>query len=91
MIVCESIQKPLVLFHLIHSHNVTNALVFTKSADSTSRLVRLLELFEKARLSESSEESTHGKAVVARAYSSDLSPSERKNLLLQFKNEEVDL
>jgi ATP-dependent RNA helicase DDX51/DBP6 len=86
--VCETMRKPLMLFNLIHSHSVINALVFTKSAESTFRLVRLLELFEKARLSEGPNAR---KAVIVRAYSSDLSPSERKNLLQQFKNSEVDL
>ncbi|TFY55761.1 hypothetical protein EVG20_g9201 [Dentipellis fragilis] len=49
MIVCESSQKPLVLFHLVQTHGVRNALVFTKSAESTQRLVRLFEFFERAR------------------------------------------
>ena len=48
MVACESSVKPLMLFHLVHARNVTNALVFTKSAESTARLVRLFEFFESA-------------------------------------------
>ncbi|KAG1734119.1 DEAD-domain-containing protein [Suillus lakei] len=48
MIICEAPQKPLMLFHLVHNHSVRNALVFTKSSESASRLVRLFEFFEAA-------------------------------------------
>ena len=46
MIVCETAQKPLILFHLIHAHGVRNAIIFTKSAESTTRLVQLFQFFE---------------------------------------------
>lgn len=46
MIVCNSLQKPLMLFHLVHPIGATNALAFTKSAESTLRLGRLFEFFE---------------------------------------------
>ncbi|KAL1750782.1 P-loop containing nucleoside triphosphate hydrolase protein [Schizophyllum commune] len=49
MAVCDPADKPLVFFHLIMTHGIRNALVFTKSAESTTRLVRLFEFFEKAR------------------------------------------
>ncbi|KAL1708159.1 P-loop containing nucleoside triphosphate hydrolase protein [Schizophyllum commune] len=49
MAVCDPADKPLVFFHLITTHGIRNALVFTKSAESTTRLVRLFEFFEKAR------------------------------------------
>ena len=87
MIVCESAVKPLMLFHLVHARSVTNALVFTKSAESTTRLVRLFEFFEAAFHSSQAG----GKPVVARAYSSDLAPSERKAILEQFKNQEIHM
>jgi ATP-dependent RNA helicase DDX51/DBP6 len=74
-------------FHLVHAHNVTNALVFTKSAESTSRLVRLFEFFEKARASRG----VASKENVVRAYSSDLSTSERKNILEKFKAQEIQM
>ena len=39
------------LFHLVHGLGVKNALVLTKSADSTTRLVELFEFFERSRAS----------------------------------------
>ncbi|KAG9014032.1 ATP-dependent RNA helicase dbp6 [Tulasnella sp. JGI-2019a] len=95
MIVMESMQKPLVLFYLISFHSVKNALVFTKSTKSTTRLVRLFGLFEKSRIRglgrEGEEGEVDNKVVVARAFSSDLGPAERKTLLRQFKAGEIDL
>jgi len=91
MIVCDSSQKPLVLFHLVHSMGVANALVFTKSAESTLRLVRLFEFFENARSVGKGGETQHKKLVVVEAYSSDLSPSERKSILERFKAQETDM
>ncbi|KAI1797370.1 DEAD-domain-containing protein [Ganoderma leucocontextum] len=85
MIVCESSVKPLMLFHLVHTRSVTNALVFTKSAESTTRLVRLFEFFESAH------KESRSKSVVARAYSSDLAPGERKSILEQFKNQDIQV
>lgn len=85
MIVCESSVKPLMLFHLVHTRSVTNALIFTKSAESTTRLVRLFEFFEN------SQQESRSKTVVARAYSSDLAPGERKSILEQFKNQDIQM
>ncbi|KDQ19346.1 hypothetical protein BOTBODRAFT_62759 [Botryobasidium botryosum FD-172 SS1] len=87
MIVCQTIQKPLMLFYLVHTHSVTNALVFTKSAESTTRLVRLFEFFEHAWASKEGGR----KPVVARAYSSDLSNAERKSILEKFRDEEIGI
>jgi ATP-dependent RNA helicase DDX51/DBP6 len=89
MIVCESSQKPLVFFHLVHARTVTNALVFTKSAESTTRLVRLFEFFEKAHASRAVAGAS--KEHVVRAYSSDLSTSERKSILEKFKAQEIQM
>lgn len=89
MIVCESSQKPLILFHLVHAYRVTNTLVFTKSAESTTRLVRLFEFFETARSSGNSEESHQ--QIVIRAYSSELGASERRNILEKFKTQEIQM
>ncbi|KAG8853895.1 ATP-dependent RNA helicase dbp6 [Tulasnella sp. 330] len=90
MVITDSMHKPLVLFYLIHSHSVTNALVFTKSTESTSRLVRLFEFFERSRTQDRGHVDS-GKTVVARAFSSDLSPMERKMLLRQFRAGEIDI
>ncbi|EGN99137.1 hypothetical protein SERLA73DRAFT_54272, partial [Serpula lacrymans var. lacrymans S7.3] len=85
MIVCASSEKPLVLFDLVQRHKVRNGLVFTKSAESTARLVRLFELFEKAVAGEGRL------GVVAKAYSSDLSVGERRGILEKFKAEEIQI
>ena len=89
MIVCDSSQKPLVLFHLVHSMGITNALVFTKSAESTLRLVRLFEFFEAARSTGPGNDATQH--VVVQDYSSDLSPSERKSVLGKFRAQKIDM
>lgn len=88
MIVCESSLKPLTLFHLVHTHGVINALVFTKSAESTTRLVRLFELFETARAAEHRGEN---RQIAVRAYSSDAGVGERKAILEKFKAQEVQM
>jgi ATP-dependent RNA helicase DDX51/DBP6 len=87
MISCETTHKPLMLFHLVHNHGVTNALVFTKSTESTTRLVRLFEFFEKAWAAETRSH----QPVMARAYSSDLGVAERKSILEKFKAQEIQM
>ena len=82
MVVCEPSQKPLMLLHLLHKHNIRNALIFTKSSESTARLVFVLECFEELRTSERAR-------VTVRAYSSDLPAGERKIILEKFKAQEV--
>ncbi|KAJ6577413.1 P-loop containing nucleoside triphosphate hydrolase protein [Mycena capillaripes] len=88
MLVCESSLKPLIFFHLVYEHNVTNALVFTKSAESTTRLVRLFEFFDTTRRMGLGGEPS---AYIARAYSSDLSPNERKTILDKFRAKEIQI
>ncbi|KAJ7510426.1 DEAD-domain-containing protein [Mycena galericulata] len=87
MLVCESSLKPLVFFHLVYEHNVTNALVFTKSAESTARLVRLFDFFDTARRLGVGGPS----AFTARAYSSDLGASERKSILDKLRAKEIQI
>ncbi|KZT07643.1 DEAD-domain-containing protein [Laetiporus sulphureus 93-53] len=89
MLVCESSEKPLMLFHLVHMRGVTNALVFTKSAESTARLVKLFEFFETT-LGQDRTRQKEGQ-IIARAYSSDLSPGERKTILEKFKAQEIHI
>lgn len=91
MIVCDSSQKPLMLFHLVHSVGITNALVFTKSAESTLRLARLFEFFESARLTGQGNATQYKKPVVVQDYSSDLSAPERKSVLGKFRTQEIDM
>ncbi|KAJ3768647.1 DEAD-domain-containing protein [Lentinula raphanica] len=81
----------------IQTQNSFNALVFTKSAESTNRLVRLFEFFQVAREKESKESKedtgmdTMDTTVIARAYSSDLPPSERKSILEEFKAGKIQI
>ena len=91
MIVCDASQKPLMLFHLVHSVGVTNALVFTKSTESTLRLVQLFEFFESARADSHEAGAEKRKPVVVRAYSSDLGALERKSILESFKAQEIEM
>ena len=85
MAVCDPSRKPLILFYLAHVYRVTNALVFTKSAESTTRLVKLFELFEENYPIPGSQK------FAIRSYSSDLPPSERKSILEQFKEKKFDM
>ena len=87
MVVCESSQKPLIFFYLVHSRVVRNALVFTKSAESTTRLVQLFDFFEQAR----NPGQDAVRCLSARAYSSDLSASERKSILDSFKARDIQM
>ncbi len=75
------------LFYLIVTHNVRNALIFTKSAESTTRLVRLFEFFEQAR----AKEDPNAQPVVVRSYSSDLSTSERRSILDKFRSQDIQM
>ncbi len=104
MLVTSSSLKPLVFFHLVHVHDVCNALVFTKSVESTTRLVRLFEFFEEERClggdggagGNGGEEQarltsrTRTKLVV-KAYSSDLPAGERRAILEAFKNQKIHM
>ncbi|KAF9046894.1 P-loop containing nucleoside triphosphate hydrolase protein [Hymenopellis radicata] len=83
MIVCEASRKPLMFFYLVHMRAVVNGLVFTKSADSTTRLVRLFDFFESKRGGEN--------PIVVRPYSSDLSAVDRKTILDKFKKQEIHI
>lgn len=75
--------KPLNLIHLIHSFSATPALVFTKSVEAATRLVKLLGFFEDAFIG--------GKRVVVRGYTRDMAPGERKRLLDDFADGKVDV
>jgi ATP-dependent RNA helicase DDX51/DBP6 len=75
--------KPLNLIHLIHSFSATPALVFTKSVEAATRLVKLLEFFEDAYIG--------AKKVTVRAYTRDMAPPERRRLLKDFADGNVDV
>lgn len=89
MIVSETSKKPLMFLYLVHARKITNALVFTKSAESTSRLLKLLDLFEELSIQKGTKSAQN--RIIARAYSSDLGPGERKNILEQFKSQAIQI
>jgi len=79
MVVCTSDVKPLVLFALLlREAGEGGKLVFTKSTESASRLVKLWEFFQPT-------------GVTMKAYSSDLSNADRKSVLENFKKGEVKM
>lgn len=92
MIVSSATDKPKNLFWLLHKKDepIHNALAFTKSVESSARLVKLLEFFELEWAKRSGEEEQR-KSIVAADYSSDLTPGERQRILNRFKNGEIDL
>jgi superfamily II DNA/RNA helicase len=65
-----------VLFWLLRTRALSRALVFTKSAASTARLVRALELLAAA---------VPGAPLSVAAYSSDLAPGARRAVLAAFR------
>jgi ATP-dependent RNA helicase DDX51/DBP6 len=90
LITCEPSQKPLMLMHLIHNCSLSNALVFTKSTESTTRLVKLVEFFEDA-WAEDTSGSEPRKRTVVHAYSSDLKITDRKAILQKFKTQDIQM
>jgi ATP-dependent RNA helicase DDX51/DBP6 len=103
MIVCDTTQKPLILLYLMHTapYHIANALVFTKSADSTARLVKLIHAFEESyqqsfstSTSELVREENSAPSrpyIAAESYSSDLTGSQRKSILERFKNGKITM
>ncbi|KAI6039806.1 P-loop containing nucleoside triphosphate hydrolase protein [Pisolithus marmoratus] len=83
MVICDPSLKPLILLHLVYNLSVRSALVFTKSSESTSRLVRLVEFFQDASMDR--------ERIVICAYSSDLPTGERKRMLEKFKAQEIHI
>ncbi|GAA5888828.1 hypothetical protein JCM5296_005007 [Sporobolomyces johnsonii] len=90
MIISPSSHKPLYLFHLLHTLSISSALCFTKSVEAATRLAKLVEFFEEARRAEAGEGSEE-KRVVVKAYSSELAPNERKKVLKEFKQGEIQM
>ena len=79
--------------HLVEKNaEITNALVFTKSTESTLRPVRLFEFFEAARSTGEGNDATQFKnPVIVQDYSSDLSLSEHKSVLGKFRVQKIDI
>jgi ATP-dependent RNA helicase DDX51/DBP6 len=83
MIVVDPALKALVLIYLIHhaEYQVKSALVFTKSVESATRLVQLLDAFEEVNRTE----------IVVKTYTSEMKPGERKRLLSEFAKGNIHL
>ena len=88
MIISPSSHKPLYLFHLLHTLSISSALCFTKSVEAATRLAKLVEFFEEARIAAEGE---GAKRVVVKAYSSELAPGERNKVLRDFKKGDVQM
>jgi ATP-dependent RNA helicase DDX51/DBP6 len=87
MIVSPSSHKPLYLFHLLHTLSLSSALCFTKSVEAATRLAKLVEFFEEARVAKDPEATK----VVIKAYSSELPPGERTRILTSFKKGKIQM
>jgi ATP-dependent RNA helicase DDX51/DBP6 len=76
-------HKPIALFDLLERERITSALVFTKSTESATRL---LTLFRKLA------HKKHGhQALSAVAFSSDLTPQQRRAALMEFRQGQTQL
>jgi len=83
--------KPLILFKIVLENNIRSALVFTKSTESAGRLLKLWDCFEAKRTVAMKDTSDNNGPIVARAYSSDLSPALRKATLQDFKTGSISI
>lgn len=96
MLVVPTSLKPLYLIHLLLNppksdnagQGMRRTLIFTKSVDSSLRLVRLLNLFLEVQ--------QHGKnqgehKLRVADYSSDLTPARRRELLASFRSDQLDI
>lgn len=96
MIVCSTAgDKPLMLLHLLCNLKLTGVLVFTKSVEAAHRLAALVQLFASSArtgVDDNSDENdtrlstSERAAIFAEAFSSDLSPATRQQLLISFRN-----
>ncbi|WVQ70799.1 hypothetical protein IAR50_000321 [Cryptococcus sp. DSM 104548] len=89
MLILPPALKPLNLIHLIHNPDfgVDKALVFAKSVESATRLVKLLEFFEDAYVLGGGG----GKRVVVKEYTGGMKTKDKKKLLAEFADGKVDL
>ncbi|CAO1629880.1 unnamed protein product [Jaminaea pallidilutea] len=90
MLVVPTAMKPLHLLHLLfgngQSQPLRRTLIFTKSVESSQRLVRLLEEFLR-----SDHAGPRLPSLTVADYSSDLSPSRRRDLLTRFRSDAIDV
>lgn len=82
MIVLPPALKPLNLIHLLYAFSVRNALIFTKSVEAALRLETLLSFFQDAWT---------GEKLVARAYTAEMKPGERRQALESYASGVINL
>lgn len=83
MTICPTDKKPLMVIYLLHQLGIKSGLCFTKSVESTQRLQMLIEAYEQTQ--------PEDKRIRVKEYSSDLGPVQRKKMLKQFKDGQIDL
>ncbi|KAI8058526.1 P-loop containing nucleoside triphosphate hydrolase protein [Syncephalis plumigaleata] len=91
-LVCRTSEKPLMVIHFVKTFELTGTLCFTKSIDSAHRLARLLEIYQQQQQQQraTSDVSDTDKSIrLAAEYSSDLSASERANVMRQFRQGKI--
>ncbi|KAL2314171.1 ATP-dependent RNA helicase dbp6 [Schizosaccharomyces pombe] len=79
--VSVSSEKPILLYHLIHSKNLTNILCFVKSNEAAARLHRLLELIHESL----------NQSFSCGLFTSSLSRDERKKIISRFATGDLNL
>ena len=90
MIVCSASSKPLVLAHILHEHDISHSLCFTKTTEAASRLVKLLELLEDS-LEKTWSSTKPFKKIKVASFSSQIPVAERTAVLKSFRSGQVDL
>ncbi|CEG81192.1 hypothetical protein RMATCC62417_15419 [Rhizopus microsporus] len=83
MAIIPTEKKPLLVVYLLHRLGIKSGLCFTKSVESTERLKTLIDAYEALQPEE--------KRVRVKEYSSELRPAERRTVLRQFKEGEIDM
>ncbi|WVW80576.1 hypothetical protein I302_102562 [Kwoniella bestiolae CBS 10118] len=86
MLILPSALKPLNLIHLIYSteFGINSGLIFTKSVESSQRLLNLLTFFNDAYINA-------GRKVVVSGYTGEMKAGERRRVLSDFGEGKINL
>ncbi|KAG0152089.1 hypothetical protein CROQUDRAFT_70907 [Cronartium quercuum f. sp. fusiforme G11] len=93
LLVTTTQLKPLVLFHLIKTHEIKRALCFCKSVEGATRLVNLFQLMSKGWVEYMAKQAGVETTFLGTAalFSSDLKPVDRKKILTEFEAGQINL
>ncbi|PWN38876.1 DEAD-domain-containing protein [Ceraceosorus guamensis] len=107
LLVVPTSLKPLYLLHLLYSpapatasSNLESALplplgggilIFTKSVESSTRLVKLMQLFVQEHAGRNAQRTPHARHITVAECSSELSSGERRRILSLFKKGHIDV